>query len=326
MEFYSGINSSFEPIFTPENLELFLNLNTKKIPLKDSGIPARVFNYWKKRGMCGSNERSGGKRKWEILSFIEFIWLKSIEEMRIFGVHFERIKEAKDFLLSDIDREVLREEFRNQMEQKKPTPFKEQISEMIQEINSSDLSKEEKEKIISSLQNIDLLMDEAAKKLNLNFFGMCLISSILHRQEFGLIIKKDKVTPFLYEMLKSDKENKLKEFLFESHVYISITKLYFQFLNDETKLKYASTYSLLNENENQILSFLKQEDFREINIKRDSKNTVLTGKKKFPYDVETYHEWKKKTKLRYPFCEITEKQHEGKISSIEFTVKEIIKK
>jgi hypothetical protein len=327
MAIKESINSDYSLMFTPENWDIINNLNSKQIPLKDTGIPPRIFNYWKKCGLIGRTDKIDGKRKWEILSFVEFVWLKCIKEMRDFGISFEIIKKAQGILFEELDLALIKNIMQKRMKEKATmSKIKSQINKMIREINRYDLNEKEKEKIISSLSTSDSIIEEVLAPLALRHIDYFLLSAILFRQDLGFIISKTKVIPYIFDMLKEDTDNKNKTFLLESHIYISINRLYFQFLNETNKQKYFSTFTLLNSNEREIFEFMKKEEFQEIKIKRDTKQTIITGKLKIPYIVEDYHDWKKKTKLIYPYCEINEKQYEGKISSIEFTVKEIIKK
>ena len=325
MEIIKFTGSTSQRIFTPENLDLLTNLKTKRISLKETYIPPRIFNYWKKSGLIPVEDKIASKRKWERLSYVEYIWLKCVEEMREFGIPFEKIHQAKEELFEPFDIKKIKE-IKAQLEQKKKNPIKETISKMIEEIHSYDIPPEEKEQIISSLQYTDDIMENIIKRFNYNLFDFLILHSIMFKKDFGFFITKDRVYPITYNDFEKRYFKKLKEVLIESHVYISITKLYSQFLNDEDKQQYFSNFPLLNEDEYAIFTFMKKENFHEIKIKKDSKNTIITGKMKFPYNLKEYSSWKKKTKLSYPFCEINEKQHEGKITSIEFTVKEIIPK
>lgn len=323
MEFENILSKGFYSAFTEEKIDFLLNLNTKQIPLKESGISARVFNHWKNSGLVLAPEKKNEKRKREILSFVEFLWLKCVEEMRDFGIHYEIIIAVKKKLFTDVDPCDLQNAF-NEVKKGSDNKFLfERYKKHIADIKNSTLNEKEKEAWLSIFDS-DSFFKEIFKVIKFNYFELLLLSSIDNKQEFGILIKKDRIIPYLDELLEFDA--KRKEFFYETHVYFSITKIYHDFLNEETKQKYSSSCLLLNENENAVLSFMKKEEFQEISIKKEKDQTMLTGKMKIPYKVEEYSKWKKKTKLKYPYCEINEKQHDGKISSIEIIVKEFIKK
>ncbi len=323
MAFDNILRKGFYSAFTEEKIDFLLNLNTKQIPLKETGVSARIYNHWKNCGLVLAPETKSEKRKREILSFVEFLWLKCVEEMRDFGIHYEIIVEVKKRLFKKVDPKELQSYF-NETKNGVGNKFLiERYEKSIMEIKNSTLNDKEKETLLSIIKSESFYV-ELFNVINFNLFEMCLLSSIDNKQEFGILIKKDKITPYLDELLEFDSRRKL--FFYETHAYFSVTKIYYDFLNEENKQKYSSSCMLLNENENAVLSFMKKEDFQEIIIKKEKGLTILSGKMKIPYNPDEYQKWKNNTKLKYPYCEINEKQHEGKMTAVDFKVKEIIKK
>lgn len=322
MEFENILNNGFKSAFTSDKIDFLLNLNTPQIPLRESGITPRVYNHWKNSDLLINTENETGKRKREILSFIEFLWLKCVEEMRDFGVHYEIIKPVKKILFKDVDPTFLQEALYEAKKGSDSKLLRERYNNNILAINNSSISEKEKETLLN-LINSDTAFEEMYKVIKFNLFELLFLSSIDNKQEFGFLIKKNKIIPYLDELLEFDSKRKLD--FYDSHVYISITKIYYDFLSEENKQKYTTSCLLLNENENALLSFMKKEEFQEIKIKRVKGSTILTGKLKIQYKQDEYSEWKKKTKLKYPYCEINEKQFDGKMSAIEFTLTELIK-
>jgi len=323
MKFENILAKACNSAFTSEKIDFLLNLNTKQIPLKETGISARVYNHWKTSGLVLSPETKNIKRKWEILSFIEFLWLKCVEEMRDFGIHYEIIVAVKKKLFAEVDPKELQIISNEAKAGTESRLLVERYKKSILEIKNSTLNDKEKETLLSMIDS-DTVFEELYKHIKFNLFEILLLSSMDYKQEFGILIKKDQIIPYLDELLEFDSKRKM--FFYETHVYFSITKLYYEFLNDKEKQKYSSSCMYLTEKESQLLAFMKKEDFQEIVIKTDKDVTFLTGKMKIQYTPDEYQKWKKKTKLKYPYCEINEKQHYGKITSVEFKVKEIIKK
>ncbi len=322
MKFENILAKAYSNAFTSEKIDFLFNLNTKQIPLKESGISARIYNHWKTSGLVLSPETKNTKRKWEILSFIEFLWLKCVEEMREFGIHYEIIVEVKKKLFAEVDPNDFQEILNDVKAGSESRLLIDRYKKSILEIKNSTLNDKEKETLLSMI-NSDTVFEELFKHVKFNYFEVLLLSSIDNRQEFGILIKKDRIIPYLDELLEFDSKRKL--LFYDTHVYFSITKLYYDFLNDNEKQKYSSSCMYLTEKENQLLAFMKKEDFQEIIIKKEKGLTILTGKMKIQYNPDEYQKWKNKTKLKYPYCEINEKQHEGKLAAIDFKVKETIK-
>lgn len=69
-------------------------LKNRQFYLRDTGIDPRLYNQWKKFGLLG--EIKTGERKWVTLNFGEYLWLKIIEDLRMFGLPLEDIKRIKE--------------------------------------------------------------------------------------------------------------------------------------------------------------------------------------------------------------------------------------
>jgi len=68
-------------------------LKNRQFYLRDVGLTSRLFEQWKKAGLLLEQSET---RRWVTLSFGEYLWLKVVADLRMFGVALEDIKRIKD--------------------------------------------------------------------------------------------------------------------------------------------------------------------------------------------------------------------------------------
>jgi DNA-binding transcriptional MerR regulator len=78
------------------------NVREKKFKVSDTDVKYRVVNHWEEKGLLPDNLRKDSEG-WRRFSFVEFIWLKVVEQLRSFGVPTDVIKNAKDRIM-DFDK------------------------------------------------------------------------------------------------------------------------------------------------------------------------------------------------------------------------------
>src|SRR2546423_1589408 len=68
---------------------------------KDLGVSYTNINYWDKQGILSSNRK--GKTAWRNFNFLDYVWLRVIDELRDLGVPTWLIKEAKDIYFEPME-------------------------------------------------------------------------------------------------------------------------------------------------------------------------------------------------------------------------------
>lgn len=77
-------------------LELCERLLHKSFIGTDTGVPYRSINHWENYGLI-DDERDDSK-SWRRFSFVEFIWIRMIDQMRKMGLPMETVKAVKAHL------------------------------------------------------------------------------------------------------------------------------------------------------------------------------------------------------------------------------------
>lgn len=75
---------------------LFHKLNETRFAVKDFEVQPQYINHWRKQGLFFSNETSRGKTPF---SFIDYVWILIIEQLKDVGIRFEIIRQVRDSML-----------------------------------------------------------------------------------------------------------------------------------------------------------------------------------------------------------------------------------
>ncbi len=241
---------------SPEDIVNYLNyfqsINEKQFLLNETGITPRVINSWKKEGLMPSQD---SERKWNKFSFIEFLWIKIIQELREFGFPIEKIKNVKDVLFLNTTNELI-DCFIND---------KEGLLEYTKKLGHFD---EE------AMAGLNTLFDMEPNEIKAAYINAGIDMSLLSIMIFNLIIKKannglviyssGKCIPWLEEFSTYNIES-MKVFD-KHHIYISLNSLMYDFLSDERKDRYISSIQILSKEEHEILSLLRNNELKEVKI------------------------------------------------------------
>jgi DNA-binding transcriptional MerR regulator len=323
MDYLSALNQIVNNNFTVEYFKYSDSFSQRRLMVKDTGVSAKTYNHWKKNGLVPDQDLPKSKRQWERLTFFEYLWIKCIKDLREFGLSLDVIKTIKEFLFTSPDASQSADAIR--MLQEDPSikfaQYKRILNDTVRIIEGqTDLSEAEKSEIMMQVNSFD--KEETWKKmaeegLQTNLFEILVIASIFNRQETGFLYfydeSSDNVIPFFDELLAIDRN--MISLFYKSHVYISITNKYFQFLNDESKNKYLTSYNILKEDEHAIIQLLRSNEFREIRILIGKDNKIIETTKQFKTDKLGLKEFEKlKKQLENDFTSVTHtKGIDGKI-------------
>src|SRR5690242_10252435 len=167
--YYLSLSFLFnKEIFTPQNL----------------GVTYTNINYWDKQGILSS--KRSGKTAWRNFSFMDYIWLRVIDELRQFGVQTSLIKKAKEFCFDPLE-----------LDYKKALP---QIKSRITSQDFALIPDEYKQELLNEL--------DSGKKYTVTYLMYIVCLSIKTRRPVSLLLFKDGDCDFWAETEKAwaDKE------------------------------------------------------------------------------------------------------------------------
>jgi hypothetical protein len=215
------------------------------IPLKHTGVPSRVFHSWKEAGIItGFGDSIDKERERTLLTIPEFIWTKTVQILRSFGVNYQQILVLKaDFFVTLTPDEYLEIE--------------------VDRMNITDPA--ERAKTIQDLKaevNLDVLIPP--NEVNSAITHLTIM--ILHAQiDIAFRILQDGNSLIMLNgmyMYEDYVEHERKPY-----IYISLNQILFDLLADPAQADKIAYYELLTENELDVIKLMRSSQIRRLEIK-----------------------------------------------------------
>lgn len=262
---------------TAEEMQAFLSQEAmsqfplvvdKVVPLADLGIEPRVFFHWKEKGIVEWHSTISGQRQRIKLNLFEVIWVKIVKDLRNLGLAIPDILVIKKQLHSNV-----------------LAVFKEIDVEKLLETFKNDSTQTEYDFMLNAIQNFRKQtkeLEESAASMS-TFLGGLIIGVIVLKQRINILLVKD--NEILYTIVEGNLNTEKNKEQIEiakskSHINIPLNNLLEEFIEVEANEKYLQRFGLLSKTEMEILDCIKNNDVREITIKKDQDNNItLTAKK-----------------------------------------------
>ena len=235
--------------------QLFEVLNEQRLTVKDTGVNYRVINHWDEKGIIRfSRAGEAGNRKF---SFIDFIWIKVVNELRSFGVKLPVIQK----IAADIY---------------EPLPMKDlfdSLSHNIEALEKIDIEAEDKEGYLEFLKSGEYkTADFGELDFKFTYLHILIAEAIATRNSVSLIVFNDgEWFPFL----KPNEHLYPKELLhkkeFSSQVRVNITELIFKFIIEDCLIEYFTDLHLFSAQERKLLGYVKEGNYKKIVVLFKSK-------------------------------------------------------
>lgn len=286
-----------EPSFMNlENLTIFLLED--RFTIKDMDVTYTNITYWDKQGILSFNRSASGK--WRNFNFIDFMWIKTVDELRELGVSTKLIKAVKKSLFEPFD-------LRPYVESMKANPevFENQIK---------SFSEQEKKKAREYFARLE--KNPINKKIS-RFFA-AINQAIQLTEPIKLEIFKDgSVIIHPYHTLNSEEE--ILKVVNELHISLSITSILKNFLAgySEQSIQILTDLKILQPHEINLLELINSGEYDSIKV--IFKDTIMK-------ELELNKTQDAKSKLmdimkEGAYQNIIIKSHKGVVSHIENTIK-----
>src|ERR1035437_5383567 len=259
------ISIKLEEFIDTKNLdklaELYEVMTEERLSAKEIGINYRVINHWDEKGIIRFKRATiGGNRKF---SFVDFIWIKIVEELRSFGVQLPIIKKIADNIYEPLPMKELMENFANNLDSVK---------------NYEGESKDEFINFIKSgaYKEADFLeMD-----FSFSYLHVLIAEAIATRTPTTLIVFSDgEWFPYIKENEHLYPKELLYKKEFSSQVRISITDLIFKFILEDYLTEYFNELHLFTYQESKLLYHIKSGTYKKVLV-------LFKSKKQEPLEIK----------------------------------------
>ena len=230
----------------------------KVFRIKDTGIDSKIFHTWKMAGILDTLENG----KWANMSFIEYLWLCTLESMRKFGcshklmkkIHYELFTKAYE---DGLGKKTLKENIAILKKVSKQRPL------FVDELHYLT----ESERLLNDEKRIESLKKE------ITYFYQLVLKCFNNNNEVGIIIYEDQSFT-TYQLTNNVSESDKVLDLSIPHIKIPLTSFIKKFLDDEQKTKFLQSTGLITDQEMQVLTALRQQNLSSITIQFDAEKNI----------------------------------------------------
>jgi DNA-binding transcriptional MerR regulator len=281
-------------------LELCERLMQKVFIGTDTGVPYRSINHWEKIGLIDDEREDANS--WRRFSFVEFIWIRMIDEMRKVGLPMDTIKAVKASLFypaSIVDLDI-------------------HLRSIYQSNGAANADHEAGRKAMENDMRGRFNGGFEEQQVDGNWLQQLILSSIVKRCPVILVVFTNG-TPYA---IHEEPENfifpeHLDRLSFETHVRIPITGIIKEFLIGGRAIERMGDLQILQPNELTVLRIIQSGVYDSVTVNfKDQKMKSLELRKS--QDV-TRKIVDVLASGKYQDISIT--QHKGQIMKIENTIK-----
>ncbi len=235
--------------------ELSIKILEKNFTTTQVGVSYRWITFWDERGLLPSVTE---KRKWRKFSFVEYVWLKMIIELRKYNISLDIICRLKDSLFESssaneyINSPELLEEMLLRIA---PDNQKEAVKQILAD----------KEKIYAEIQQITITP-----------IYLLVLDAILLKSHIAILINHEGVYIPFKEFYFEDfyKNNDFREFIHKSYISISITEIVSDFIKENDLEMLEGKLTILTEQEAQIIDLIRQRKYKSLKVRFDDDKEI----------------------------------------------------
>jgi len=229
--------------------ELCSKLLEKRFTASQAGITHRWITYWDKEGLLFSKTE---KEKWRKFSFIEYVWLRIIRELRKYHISIKIILNLKNALFTEYHLADFLD------------------SEDVVDIVISRVPDHLKNEVRNYLKDKDQIKKEFPSEFFSMLFLFTLDSIVLKSHIAILVNQAGEFIPFKENYIEKFQEiPEFHEFLHKSYFSISITEIVCDFIKGRDLKTTCHQMALLTAKEAEIIRLIREEKLSSLKIRFD---------------------------------------------------------
>jgi len=228
-------------------------LSTERIfSIKDAGIDSKIFHVWKSKGLVDFIERG----KWARLTFIEYLWLRTLETMRKFGCSVKLMQAVYyDFFTKSYEDNLAEKNmtlnYAYYTKLKKSRPLTDDESNILEHIKC--------------YLEYPILQIDARNEVS--YFYEMVLDCLKYQTETGIIIFEDRsFKKFISHPFENKNEIEPVINITRPHIYIPISSYILEFIEDKEKDKFLVKAGLLSEDEYRVIREIRNMNVKSVTI------------------------------------------------------------
>jgi hypothetical protein len=227
--------------------------------VKESGIDSKIFHSWKLDDLLPTVPKGG----WADLSFIDYLWLHTLETMRKFGCSKKLMKEVCNALFIEAYKEDLRK-----------ITLNDNVTHLTNLSKKRPLTNDEDEFLKACEAELNDSIRMSVTNYDINYFYQLIIKSFTNNSEVGLVIFEDGrfETYELSNTLQQIISNPID--LSVPHLLIPLTSFIKRFVADEEKDQFLTITGILNTQEYEVIKQIRNKNVTRLIITCDFNNKI----------------------------------------------------
>ena len=233
--------------------ELYPVLCEERLSAKETGVGYRTLNHWDEMKIIRFTRTSDiGNRKF---NFVDFIWIKIVNELRSFGLNLNTIKQIANGVYESIPMQVILE----------------QLATNIDKLQ--DFEAEDKEGFINFLKSGEYKnADFSEMPFQFNLLHILITEAIATRQSVAIIVfNNGEWLPFFKENEHLYTEELLYKINYHSQIRVNITDLIFKFIVEDYLNEYLTELKVFTKQEEELLGYVLKGDYKKVFVLFKSK-------------------------------------------------------
>ena len=245
----------------PISLEQALNhgkLLQGVFSVKESGIDSKIFHSWKLDELLPTVPKGG----WADLSFIDYLWLHTLETMRKFGCSKKLMKDVCNTLFIEAYKIDLRK-----------ITLKDNVTHLTNLSKKRPLTNDEDAYLNACKAELNDPIKMAVTDYDINYFYQLVLKCFINNNEVGLVIFED--GRFNTYELSSTLQNVSNPIdLSVPHLLIPITSIIKRFVVDEEKDQFLTTTGILNSQEYEVIKQIRNKNVTRLTVTCNYNNKI----------------------------------------------------
>jgi hypothetical protein len=223
--------------------------------VNDSKIDSKIFHSWKIADLLPTVPKGG----WAKLSFIDLLWLETLETMRKFG--------CSKALMKAVCEKLFHEAYKVNLGK---LTLKENHDFLTNLASTRSLTFEEEQYLNEITHIIKDSVYMSVLDRGINYFYHLVTNCFLENNEVGLIIYLDGSFS-TYELRNNLKEGNTNADLSVPHILIPISSFIKKFIAAEENEEFLNQCGVLNEQEFEVLKLIRKKNIKSITVTLNNK-------------------------------------------------------
>ena len=226
--------------------------------VKESGIDSKMFHSWKLDELLPTVPKGG----WADLSFIDYLWLHTLETMRKFGCSKKLMKDVCNTLFIEAYKIDLRK-----------ITLNDNVTHLTNLSKKRPLTNDEDDYLNACKAVLNDKLRMSVTDYDINYFYQLVLKCFINNNEVGLVIFEDERFN-TYELSGTLQNESNPIDLSVPHLLIPITSFIKRFVADEEKDQFLTATGILNNHEYEVIKQIRNKNVTRLTVTCNNNNKI----------------------------------------------------